>query len=157
MSTPTLGAGLAPAGLSPAGFGTPATGDAVAPGTPLRQADGTGGQSRYIDAKTRDYAVNGEGRLQGIGGVQGRVQLALTTTLGSSILQTLGLTAWPGVITDAITEQVGDAVRRALKKLTDAGEVSIAAIEVTRPTANRLVTRVRWTDLTTGADHTSTL
>lgn len=157
MSSPTYGAGLSPAGLSPAGYGTPATGDATAPGTPLRTSQGTAGQARFLDPRTRDYAFDGEGRLVGQGGVPARVQLALTTTLGSSILQTLGLDAWPDVVTDAIESQVGDAVRRALKKLVDAGEVEIAAIEVSRPTANRLVTRVSWRDLTTGSSHESTL
>jgi hypothetical protein len=157
MSTPTLGAGLAPAGLSPAGFGTPATGDAVATGTPLRTTQGTSGGGRYIDPQTRDYVVDAEGRLVGIGGVQQRVQLALTTTAGSSILTTLGLAAWPDTITDAIEAQIGDAVRTALGKLIASGEVTVAGIEVLRPKASAISVRVRWIDTSTGQEHTQSV
>jgi hypothetical protein len=101
--------------------------------------------------------VDAEGRLVGIGGVQQRVQLALTTTRGTSLLTTLGLAAWPDVITDAIEAQIGDAVRTALKKLIASGEVTVAGIDITRPKSSAVSVRVRWIDTSTGLEHTQSV
>src|SRR5574343_541381 len=93
VSTPNLGAGIAPAGTSPFGFGAPAV--ITTRETHLFAMSDMGetgvGSARRIDPTTRDYVIDAEtGLTLGYTATQQNVYLALVTLRGSSILATLG-------------------------------------------------------------------
>lgn len=149
MATPTIGAAFSAAGLVPAGFGVPATGDQKAAGTPPT--------ARFIDPATGDYEFGSDGRLRGMTGIEQRVQLAVRTLLGSSALASLGIDLSLDRATDDVQRRVQNAVEQALASMVRSGEIAIVSVTVQRPLPSRLVTRVSWTDLTTGTARESVI
>ncbi len=83
------GAGLQPAGTTSAGIGSPEEGNPQ-DGVVFQAPDGTSDGSRFIDAVTRDYVMNANGRLNGMPNVPHLVQFAILTELNSSAVRGIG-------------------------------------------------------------------
>lgn len=155
-----LGAGACPAGSSSAGYGVPDS--APAPITTMLP-DPTTGQSltgRAIDPTTKSYIFTPDGRIQGLQTVPQLVQLALTTTLGSSCLSTLGQTFLAiKEKGDNYQQQVSNAITQALSALVNAKQVQVIAISVQQPPSNPdgAIAQVSWVDLTTGLESTTSV
>lgn len=139
------GAGLAPAGLFPAGFGV--GDDAPEPPT------GAWG-SRYINPSTGDYEQDPDTRqLKQMPPVRQRVLLALKTIAGSSTVRPDDGIRPPRKIDSSFDRRMDDAVRVALRQLTDVEKVArVDAVTTERVPGNsgRVTVTVEYTDLTTG-------
>lgn len=153
-----IGAGLTPAGSSSAGYGEPGSGalpnNAILPDTQTSFPQ-TG---RYLNPATKDYEFTSDGRLYGMGTVEQLVQLALTTTLGSSCLATLGETFT--LIQEKgsnYQQQVASAVGNSLADVVNRNLVQVISVTVQEPPSNPDAgfCRVVWTDLTTGLEFTT--
>jgi hypothetical protein len=154
------GAGNAPAGSSSAGYGVPdvAPNPLTGPLPDLRTGQPCTG--RFLDPITKDYRFASDGRLLGMGTVPQLVQLALTTTFGSSCIPSLGqrftLIQEKGAnfskqLTSAITNCLSDLVTRKLVQI-----VSVTATDPgTNPDAGLGV--LQWLDLTTGIEQPTTI
>lgn len=127
-------------GTGPFGLGTPATGE--------DPPDGPAG-SRYIDPTTRDYAQDPDTKqLKQMPAARQRVLLALMTLVGSSsALPTFGVKP-PKKMGDTYESQMKNAVRLALRHLTDVEQViRVDSIVVERGLGGRSRTTVSFTDL----------
>ncbi len=146
-------------GTSPFGFGSPATTD-VNVGRALAMTDGirTQGDARYIDPKTRDYAVDSDtGRILGMTSAQQRVYLALVTVKGSAADPTLG-TDVRQVQTLAVNSiaRIENATRAALAQLVNERAIRVVSIDVSvSGTVASIV--VRWTDLSNAQTQVTTV
>ena len=134
-------------GRIPLGFGT---GD-DAPVPP-------GGEwgSRYIDPRTRDYAVDqSTGQFQQMPAVRQRFLLRLTTLYGSSSVRPTDGVKLPRKFDEASRRNVDDAVRLAMRHETDIEKVArIDSVTLARNPDNHGLADivVSFVDLTTGAD-----
>jgi hypothetical protein len=154
------GFGRQPAGTSSAGWGTPGLAD-VPCGDILRDpATGARMGSRRIDPRTRDYALDGCGRILGDGDVRHLVQMALHTVQGSSAMRALGLnTTGMSRITGDFQRRLLGAVTTAVQHLTDAKLIEVLGISDFRSGAQsglregQVYARFRWRDLTTSQEH----
>ncbi len=150
------GFGNQPYGSSPYGIGTPIT--ATAPGGAVLRETSTGSSlgSRLINAETRDYVVDENGRIVGMSDVQQLMQIALGTVKGSSAMLGLGhALATLDVITDNVERRVATIVDDAVLHLTSRKLVEILSVVTTRMHAGALHIVVRWRDLTTGLEQKS--
>lgn len=152
----TIGAGAAPGGIAPGGYGVPdaATSPINAP-LPLPQ-NGLPQSGRAIDPTTRDYIMGSDGRLQGVDTVTQLVQLAITTTLGSSAMPTLGQSfAQVKEIGPGFIQQVTAKVASALAPLVNQGLVELVNVQVTQSQQNRDagIVQFAWRDLTTNIQY----
>ncbi len=132
------GFGSAPFGSSGVGVGVPVT--AAAP------PDGPAG-SRYLDAVTKDYRVDGTTRqLQQMPAIRQRVLIMLTTVLGSATTQpNLGV-RWPRKMGDTYGAQVKNAITAALYQLTEVEKViRLKDVIVVKGKSGRSQTTVIWT------------
>jgi hypothetical protein len=129
--------------MTPFGLGTPApTGD------PPDGASGT----RYLNPATRDYQVDtATGQLAQMPSIRQRVLIALLTVRGSATAAPAFGIVPPRKMGDQFTAEMQQAVRSALKQLTDVEKVvRIDGILVERGAGSRSKTTVIFTDLTTG-------
>jgi hypothetical protein len=151
-----LGAGFAPFGTSSAGFGSPSTTNPFNK-TILIDDFGVPGQTRFIDPTTGDYKFNSNGRLVGGNGIQQLVYLALLTVRGSSAMENLGqsFSNVKTMGTNYIT-LVKNEVNKALKDLIDQKKISLIDVNVTRLNNTSRID-IKWKDLASGTDLTSTL
>ncbi len=153
-STVFRGFGLAPLGTTPFGFGSPALADPNV-GKPLTKADGSQGDARKINPVTRDYELDANGRVVGIDAVQQQVYLALVTVQTSSAVNELGqLFSSVKLITQNLTAQMTNEVRRALSKLIAAGLVELNNVTVELTIQKVALVHIEWTDLTKGTTST---
>ncbi len=157
-----LGLGLAPLGIAPYGLGTPA---ATAPlgGQPLTDAQSVRQGARKIDLATRRYVYDATGRAVGDSPVHQQMQLVATTDLASSAVVDLGNTmrSVKDVTSDVKariqalwTAAYAKLVARGLVKL---GTITVEIIPATASYGARALTRIPYTDLTTGQDREITL
>jgi hypothetical protein len=137
------GLGNSALGTSPFGLGTP-----VAAAVPPTGKPG----SRFIDPRSRDYQIDtATGQLAQMPAARQRVLLALMTVKrSSSVLPNFGI-ALPGKIDQAYQRRVTDAVRVALRHLTDVERViRVDSVLVgVRPLGLVTIT-VAYTDLSNG-------
>ena len=147
------GAGIQPAGLSPAGVGTPAIGTANA-GTVMRNVtDGTIANARSIDPGTRQYVFDVNGRVTGVSSTRQLVQLAVSTTLGSSAVKQLGTDiSRVDRITENFARRVSDVFSNALAPLVARKLIAINSIDVQQVQGSRAYALIKWTDLSTGLE-----
>jgi len=143
MSSPVLGAGLAPAGTSFAGFGAPATADALVRQT-LPQGDGTTGTGRLIDTRG-DYVIDANGNVMGMGSAAQLVVLALAPLKPTGVISEAAIATMKGDITDA------------LKPLVARGLIAVKSIAVTRVAGapTRVQRAVTWVDTQTSYEQTT--
>jgi phage baseplate assembly protein W len=122
------------------GLGTPATGEPP--------PDGPAG-TRYIDPVQRDYAQDTDTKqLKQMPKTRQRVLLALMTLLGSSsVLPKFGV-RFPKKMGDTFDAQCKNAVRSAMRHLTDVEQVvRIDGITVERGAGGRARITVSYSDL----------
>jgi hypothetical protein len=154
------GAGYAPAGTSSAGYGVPDS--AAVPNNAILPAILTGlpQTGRSINPQTGDYVFTTDGRLMGMDTVPQLVILALTTTLGSSVLPTLGQ-AFTLIREQGpnFSQQLTATVNAALADLVRRKFVAVKSVTVQQPPSNpdAGTCLVKWTDLTTGLSYTNTV
>jgi hypothetical protein len=154
------GFGVQPAGTSPAGWGTPDLAD-VPCGAVLRDpATGASTGSRKVDPLTRDYAMDGCGRILGEDDTRHLVQMALRTLKASSAMRSLGLdTTGLQRITGDFERRLTGAVSNAVAHIVVAGRIEVLGISEYRAGARgglqegRVYARFRWRDLTTKQEH----
>ncbi len=154
------GFGHQPAGSSPAGWGTPALADAPC-GDILRDpATGRRTGSRRINPLTRDYEMDGCGRILGDHEVRHLVQMAVHTLKGSSAMRTLGLqTTGMSRITGDFERRLLGAVTNAVEHLVSAGLIEVIGVTEYRAGARnglregQVYARFRWRDRTTRQEH----
>ncbi len=132
MSAPTgnLGMGFCPLGFSLFGFGVPATAGSTSGYTLEKNPDGPSGDARLIDPGTRDYTINDNGLVTGQSAIAQQVYLAVVTTLGSSVNQSLG-SEFSNVRTFDATNyssQMITIVQEALANLIKNGSISLVGV-----------------------------
>lgn len=157
-----IGAGFAPAGSSAAGYGVPDA--APIPGiAPLPDTKtGLSQTGRFIDPVTKDYAFGPDGRLYGMATVPQLVQLAITTTRGSSAVPDLGEEftkiqekgpAFPRQLASSVGNCLSDLVKRKL--------VQVVSVVATEPSArgnpDAGIATLKWLDMTTGREMDTTV
>lgn len=147
------GFGSQPFGSSPYGIGTPATapeqGGALLRDTATGQTQG----SRKIDPFTRDYVLDENGRLLGVGNIKQLVQLAVSTTRGTAAMRRLGQTLREiDRVSPNFQRRVDHALREAVQHLVndDLIEVVGTEVEILRPGV--AFARLRWRDLETNTE-----
>jgi hypothetical protein len=118
------GFGGQPFGGSSYSFGTPTTSDGFV-GNVLVDSD-TGAQegSRYIDPVTRDFVLDGNGRVKGHANVRHLVQMAIQTARGSASVRDIGINFDDlEVITGDFQRRLDGVFGEALAHLVRAGYV----------------------------------
>ena len=159
--TAALGLGLAPLGTAPYGIGTPAV-TAPLGGAPLTGADGVRQGARAIDLGTRQYTYDATGRAKGDSPVHQMMQLVATTDTGSSAVLAMGNTLRSlKDVTPNVVQRVRAIYAAAYAGLVSRGLVTINAINVDAVPGQsggvRVLTTIRYTDLTAGQDQEITL
>jgi hypothetical protein len=153
-----LGAGLCNIGSSPAGFGDPGSGE---PGDRrvLLTRNALHGNCRKIDPATKDYVFRSSGMPEAQDtSTQQRVYLALATVRGSAVVPTLGLgLSNVKVIGRNIESQIRSEVEQALSSLIQEQAIALEAVLIQRTPSNAIYVQVRWKDLASGEDVTSTI
>jgi len=145
-------------GIAPYGIGTPA---ATAPlgGAPLTDAQGVRQNARKIDLATRQYTYDATGRAVGVSAIYQQVQLVATTALASSAVLALGNEiASVKDVTNNVQQRIRSIWTSAYARLVDRGLITLndVVVEILPATAERgarALTRIKFTDLTTGKDH----
>jgi hypothetical protein len=152
------GFGSQPFGSSPYGIGTPAVAT-PAGGSVLRNAQtGASEGSRFLNPATRDYAIDANGRTLGLGNVRALVEIALSTTSGTSAMQALGHTLRSIARIDNNFEyRVRDTIAASVAHLTDRSIIQLTATTIEDRGRGRRLIRVFWRDLTTGQEDFSEL
>ena len=155
-----IGAGGAPAGSSAAGYGVPDA--AFVPNNAILPAIRTGlpQTGRAIDPVKKDFIMQADGRLQGMGTVPQLVQLAVTTILGSSCLPTLGQSFLQ--IQEKGTnfaQQVTAKINDALADLIQSKQVKLVDVSIDQPPGvpDAAIVKFTWIDLTTGLQNTTSI
>lgn len=153
------GMGLAKMGTSLYGYGSPDT--TTGPSTPIYIDGANGAQqdARKIDPFTGRYILTTQGNAQGMSGIQQRVLIAIKTARNSAGVQDLGNPS--GTIQKVgrdVQKQISDAYRLALKTMTDAKDIEIVGIDFAPPFSptGQFLT-LRWRDLTTTTEHSTTI
>lgn len=142
------GAGRAPAGSSSAGYGVPTI--VVGPGATPTQT------TALIDPATRDYTYDATGnRTQG-SIAQQRVYLACLTALDSSSVAGFGLEPAPQTITVRYKQQRLSAFARVFAPLQSEGVAKLLDVQVAILGSGRTSETVRWSDLSTTQEQTTT-
>lgn len=90
LPTSLLGMGFAPMGFSIFGYGSPATAGTQTGNLLQQTGSNFSGDARLIDPNTRDYSINQDGLVTGQNSIAQQVFLALMTTVGTSVIATLG-------------------------------------------------------------------
>jgi len=148
-----IGVGKSPVGKAPAGLGVPDAAPSNA-GTSLVDANGVQQSTRLIDPVTGQYVIDERGRYVGVSAVAQRVQLALTTTVGSASVYTLGIDTPGGVIGNNFVSRRRATILQALAGLVK--EKAIEVVDITIDASVRpIYTQVRWRDLTTEIEQTT--
>lgn len=144
--------------MTPAGVGTPAVGTANA-GSVMRNAnDGSIANARSIDPGTRQYVIDSNGRITGTTSTRQLVQLAVSTTLGSSAVKQLGNDiSRIDRITDNFARRVSDVFTKALAPLVTRKLIAINSIDVQQVQGSRAYALIKWTDLSSGAEESLSL
>jgi phage baseplate assembly protein W len=153
------GFGTVPLGVGPYGVGTPATATDTSAGKIYRdEKTGDSLGSRKIDTRTRQYVFDSYGRIVGMPDVAQLVQIALSTTKGSSVIAGLGheLSSIED-FTTSHAEQVRSTIERALGDLIKRKLVRLNSVDVQRFNQSGAVITVKWTDLTTQREEESTV
>ncbi len=137
------GFGLLPFGLGPFGLETP--------DDPPDPPTGTAG-SRYIDPATGDYALDAvTGQLQQMPRTRQRVLLALVTLRKTATTVPTFGNKLPRKMGTSFEFETKQAVRLALRHLTDSEQViRIESLTVERGRNSRALVTVSYTDLETG-------
>lgn len=156
------GAGFAPAGASSAGYGVPDAPPMPSTAPLPDQQTGVPQTGRFIDPVTKDYAFAPDGRMYGMGTVPQLVQLALTTTFGSSAVPSFGerftLIQEKGA---NFQQQIASAVANCLADLVKRKLVLIKSVQGIEPglqgNPDAGLGIVKWVDLTTGIEQPTTV
>ena len=157
-----LGLGLAPLGIAPYGIGTPAFTSPLG-GAALTGSDGTRQSVRKIDPGTRRYVYDATGRAVGDSPVRQQMYLVATTDRGSSAVLAMGNTIKSVQdITANLQQRVRSIYTSAYARMVSRGLIKLGdiTIDVTPASANsvsKMLTRIKYTDLTTGQDQELTL
>jgi hypothetical protein len=154
------GAGLQKAGLTSAGYGTPATASGIAGGFLRDTKTGEPLGARKIDPLTRDYVLDSNGRILGVGYVKHVVQMSLQTEEGSAVVQEMGHRLRTiERITPGIERQILAILTKAVQPLINQGLIEVVGFDhfVAGDGKNgvprgRVHGRFRWRDLTTGEE-----
>jgi hypothetical protein len=141
-----MGFGTSPLGGFPVGFSAADT--VAAPAVPTAFV-------RDIDQATRDYSIDAKtGAFKRTTPVRQRVQLALSTTFGSStVLRTWGVRR-PRKMGGSFAAEVEQSVRDALRDLVTEGLVVVESVTVEKGSGGRSRATVVFRDLTAGATYT---
>lgn len=154
------GAGTQPAGTTAAGYGEPATA-AVIEGAFLRDTKtGRSLGARKIDPHTKDYVLDTNGRILGVGYVKHVVQMSLHTEEGSSVVQEMGHRLRSiERITPNIERQILAILTKAVQPLITQGLIEVVGFShfIAGDDKNGLRRgsvhgRFLWRDLTTGEE-----
>ena len=145
--TPYLGLGLAPFGTVPFGFGAPALANPNV-GKIFDNNDGTIGNNRLIDPRTRDYLMNtATGRIYGQDAMQQMVYLALVTVKESSSVNSLGENfSSIKQITPNVQAALTNEVKLAVNHLTTKKQIVLNNVFVQIDQNNVARIHVVWTD-----------
>lgn len=143
------GFGLTPIGLTPFGLGTP-EGTQAPPDTKPEGA-------RFINYRTKDYERAANGELKRMPVTRHRVQMVLSTTLGSSsVLSELGIKL-PDRIDSRYPQLAEQAIRKGFKRMVDRKEIRILFVRISRTdNPGRVDHVVGYMDLSTGNSDTVT-
>lgn len=149
------GAGFQPAGTSSAGIGAPTEGNPQ-DGVVFTGQDGTSNGSRYIDAITRDYVMDANGRITGMPNVPHLVQFAILTEKNSSAVRSIGQELKSlDRITPNFHKRVLGVLTAALQPLIDARLVEVIGFESFKSSQTdsglrpgQVYGRLLWRDLT---------
>lgn len=159
------GAGTQPAGMSSAGYGEPSTATGIS-GAFLRDTKtGKSLGARKIDPLTRDYVLDANGRILGVGYVQHVVQMSLHTEEGSAVVQEMGHRLRTiERITPNVERQILAILTKAVQPLINQGLIEVlgfshfvAGTGVNGLPRGRVHGRFSWRDLTTGQEHEEVL
>ena len=147
------GFGSQPFGSSPYGIGTPATAPEDG-GALLRDVDtGQTRGSRKVDPFTRDYVVDTNGRLVGMGNTKQLVLLAVSTKQGSAAMRQLGQTLRDiDRISPNFQRRVDHALRDAVQHLVNSNLIEVVGTEVEVLRPGVAFARLRWRDVETGLE-----
>lgn len=149
--------GTSALGTSPYGLGTP---DVTAPlgGYPLTGSDGVRQSVRKIDLYTRQYTYDATGRAVGDSAVRQQMQLVATTDLGSCAVLAMGNTiksikdVTPDVVQRIRSVYTTAYARMVARGLVTLGTITVEIFPATASAGARALTRIPYTDLTTGQD-----
>lgn len=155
------GFGSSPFGGGPYGIGTPAvsytSGGKALPIADYRNPKAGAQRARWINPLTKRFEVDTNGQIVGMDAVQQQVYLALRTIRGTALPDSLG--------SDILsTQDVGDdfaarmrvAVDRALTRLIAAKLISVVSVDVSQFAEDGRFIRVRWLNLATKQERTTT-
>lgn len=154
------GIGLQKAGWTAAGYGTPATATGLS-GAFLRDTKtGKSLGARKIDPVTKDYVLDANGRILGVGYVKHVVQMSLHTEEGSAVVQDMGQRLRTiERITPNIERQILATLTKAVQPLIQQGLIEVVGFTHFRAGDDRngmrrgaVYGRFLWRDLTTGEE-----
>jgi hypothetical protein len=144
------GFGSQPFGSSPYGIGTPSVATPRG-GTLFRSTSGARANARRINPATKDYVLDGNGRILGMPALHQRVLLAVSTERGSSAMRSLGQSLKSiQRISDNFARRVEDDLRTAVKHLTDPRLIEVVDVQISIVKPGGAFIRFRWRDLSTG-------
>jgi hypothetical protein len=153
-----IGLGLTPCGVTDFGYGTPDRAALPGKGLLIDSFNAAQWNARKIDPKTGQYVLAANGRWQGMSGVAQRVLLAVKTTRDKAALKDFGnpISRIQKNGTNVV-KQLTDAYTQALKQLTDTKTISVLDITVSPFASSGEYVIVRWRDLTTGLEQTTSV
>jgi hypothetical protein len=152
------GIGTSPLGTGPYGYGQPPAIPSQAGPIFRDAARGLVGSCRQIDPGTRQYVIDADGRVAGGQTVPQLVYLAYATVKGSAILSDMGESfSDVKIIGDDFDAQMTALAKAPVQALIDQGLLEIVAITIDRIGSCGASIQVRWRDLTTGLEDSTTL
>jgi hypothetical protein len=155
------GVGMQPAGSTSAGYGVAPTATGLG-GAFLRDIrTGEVQFARYVNPTTRDYELDENGRMLGMGYVRQCVQLSVHTELGSCVVQAMGQRLRSlKRITSGFERLFLYVLSDAVQPLIEQGLIEVVGFTAYRAGDNTnglmrgaVYGRFLWRDLTTGQEH----
>ena len=147
----TLGLGFSALGFAP--FGTGDIDAAPAPATDnLIDDKGVQRTARAIDPVTRDYVLRASGRAKGVSRATQLVYLRIQTALNSAAISGFGLRETSGDRSAVIDRRVQANLADALSDIVKNGTIALLAVDVNSELPWRQRIKLRWRDLSTGAE-----
>lgn len=128
-----------PFSLTPFGLGTPA--EATEPPDVPHGA-------RYLDPRTKDYVVGGDGEYQRMPAVMQQVLIAVSTVVGSSTVERKRGIRRPMKVTQNYDAEFRIAVLNALRFLIDAQKIRDVATQVEHVRPGRATHTISYFDMT---------
>lgn len=152
----SLGAGFSAAGFAPAGTGDVDLAPVPTSNLLIDAVTGVQKNARKLDPYSRQYVLDATGAIQGMSGIQQMVLLRLQTVRGSSALPNFGKAASPKLVTANTLRQIQSDVTQALSDMVLQKLIVIGDITTQQVSPTAIDCYVRWTDLTSNTEYTTT-